>query len=567
MCIRDSGHTGLGVGFDRGLLMGITRNSVSLVLVLVLIASLPLPASVAARSPQVPASTLSSADAGWPQEAHDAQHTGYAPEDVPVPWSFKWQWNGSCSDGTDCRPGDPEKGWSFEVPPKSHLVAGNGRLYLPAGEHGVWAINESDGKTAWHNAWIESYCTAACDPQTGTLFVAASDGALYKLDASSGAAVDSFQADSGLNLAPTIVAGRVYVVSDSGVLYAVNQDTMDLIWSYAAGSPGQTPAAYSENHDLLVFATEDLYVHAVNNTDGSQRWSTRPTVNEPGDYTYSSYYGVTRRDYRNHNYEHGWPVIAEDHGLVLVRMHLPWRAMWQVPGPEKSFPTSNDAIRSFLVDHPDLQPLFCLNLEDGSTAFIPAVGTGGIDTPAIDIGAGTPPVEQTLGTLPVVRKLANGDEVAYMVWRNGQRCEAEDYDKGARYDAVMGEMVLDDETIPGYQVGDCRFVDWSENGGRLVTDEMGPLSMSGDTLTTGVSTTSSTAAPSSLWKARARLLQTRPPIRPHRRTRQPTPRHPQRRRRIRRRVHPCQHPRTRQPLNQHRVLRLGFPRASTVRSP
>ena len=43
---------------------------------------------------------------GWHQEAYDAQHTGYSPQDVPLPWTFKWQWNGSCANptGSDCRP-------------------------------------------------------------------------------------------------------------------------------------------------------------------------------------------------------------------------------------------------------------------------------------------------------------------------------------------------------------------------------------------------------------------------------------------------------------------------------
>lgn len=410
---------------------------------------------------------------GWHQEAHDAQHTGYSPVDVPMPWEFLWQWNGSCDSpmGSDCRPGDPEEGWTFEVPAKSHLVAGGGRLYLPVGEHGVWALRESDGGTAWHNSGIESYCTAAYDPEMRVVFVAGSNGWLYKLDASDGRMIDSFEADSGLNLAPIIAGDRVYVVSDNGMLYAVDKSTMSQDWVYVAGSAGQTPAAYSEAYDVLVFGSEDLYVHGVNNEDGSQRWREKPTVNVPGDL---SYVGGDGRQYRTYNYEHGWPVVAGEHGVVLVRLRLPKSAMWGVPDQNTAnwFANSNEAIRVFLTSRPELQTLFALDLDDGSRAFIPAVGTGGLETPDKD---------NTLGPPPVVKRFANGDEVVYTIWRNGQKCEAGDC-SDPRWDAVMGEMMLDDTTVSGYQAGDCRFVRFRSPRDHLITDEMGKVSMAGDTL-------------------------------------------------------------------------------------
>jgi len=409
----------------------------------------------------------------WHQEAQGPQHTGYTPEDLPKPWSFKWQWNGSCDDplGSDCRPGDPEDGYSFQIPPKSHIVEGDGRLYLPSGSNGIWAINQLDGTTAWHNQTINSTVTAAFDPDTDALFVAASDGLLYKLNPSNGTVMASFQADSGLNLAPIIAAGKVYVVSDNGTLYAIDKSNMTSDWSYSSGSPGQTPAAYSEGHQALVFATEDLFVHAVNDADGSLRWRVKPTVNVNDGTTYD---GGDGRMYLTYNYEHGWPVIAEDHGLVFIRLHLPAGAIWSVPEPENWFPTSNDEIRSFLMDSPHLQSLFALNLGDGSSAFIPAVGYGYIDTPGVGANGGTLPPP------PVVRRV-DDQEVVYVIWRNGLKCQAGDC-TDPRWDAVMGEMVLDDSTVPDYQAGDLRFVQFHSDQDFLITDEMGMLSMAGNTL-------------------------------------------------------------------------------------
>jgi hypothetical protein len=405
---------------------------------------------------------------GWHQEASDAQHTGYAPYDLPGPWEFRWQWNGSCNSplGSDCRPGDPQQGWSFEVPARSHPVAGDGHLYLPAGDHGVYAIREADGKTAWHNGSITSHVTAAFDPETRSLFVAGMDAKLYKLSPSGGSVLGTFQADAALDLAPIIVGGRVYVVSDRGTLYAVDKYAMSQVWSYVAGSRGQTPAAYSARRDMLVFATEDLHVHAVSNADGHQMWRTKPTPNEPGEPCYD---GGDGRRYRKYNYEHGWPVIAEEHGIVFIRQHQPNQDILSAT----YWPNTNAGVRERLQNNPGLQTLFALRLEDGRPAFTPAVGPGGIDTPELYDGS-------TLGPLPVVREV-DGSEVAYMIWRNGQKCEAGDC-SDSRWDAVMGEMVLDDSTVPGYRAGDLRFINFKSANDFLISDEMGKLTMSGDTI-------------------------------------------------------------------------------------
>jgi len=405
---------------------------------------------------------------GWHQEAGNAQHTGYAPYDLSGPWQFRWQWNGSCNSplGSDCRPGDPQQGWSFEIPARSHPVAGDGCLYLPAGGRGVYAIREANGETAWHNDGITSNVTGAFDPETRALFVAGMDGRLYKLSPTDGSVQGSFQADAALDLAPIVVGGRVYVVSDRGTLYAIDKYSMSQVWAYAGNSRGQTPAAYSARRDVLVFATEDLYVHAVSNTDGHQVWRRKPTPNEPGEPCYD---GGDGRRYRKYNYEHGWPVIAEEHGIVFVRLHQPNQDILSAA----YWPTSNDAIRQHLQSNPRLQTLFALRLDDGGTAFIPAVGPGGIDTPELNDGS-------TLGPLPVVRSVG-GAEVAYMIWRNGQKCEAGDC-TDARWDAVMGEMVLDDNSVPGYHAGDLRFIDFKSERDFLISDEMGSLTVSGDTI-------------------------------------------------------------------------------------
>jgi len=408
--------------------------------------------------------------ADWYQEGHDAQHTGYAPDNISAPWTYNWQWNGSCSGGTRCSTTDPQVGWSFYIPQKSHLVAGAGRLYLPAGDQGVYAINQTDGRTAWRNASVLSYCSAAYDPLTNSLYVAGKNGVLYRLDPATGNELGRYASGGSLNLAPTIGGGRVFVVSDNGVVFAVNILDMSLAWSYSAGSNAQIPVAYSSSRNMIVFGTEDLYVHAVSNQNGIRLWRVKPTVVNSTDG--STYSGVDGKIYNNYNYDNGWPVIAENRGVVFIRMHQNWNeGIYSVPNPPNYSPSSNAAIRSYLNSVPELKNLFAMNLSDGSTAFDPAVIFGAEEFNSQYMAM--PPK-------PVIKQLPGGKEIAYLPWRNGQKCEAGDCND-PRWDTVMGEMVLDSSTVAGYQAGDLRFVNMSECNNYFITDETGNVTMSGDT--------------------------------------------------------------------------------------
>jgi len=112
-------------------------------------------------------------------------------------------------------------------------------------------------------------------------------------------------------------------------------------------------------------------------------------------------------------------------------------------------------------------------LEDGSEAFIPAVGPAGVE----DLRQGKPWLRPH--AFPVIR-IVDGREVAYIPWRNG---DTRDPKWDGRWDSHLGEMVLDDSTVPGLMAGDLRFVQFQEHGGWIhITDESCPLSMAGDTL-------------------------------------------------------------------------------------
>jgi outer membrane protein assembly factor BamB len=383
----------------------------------------------------------------WTQQAHDALHTGYTPETVPTPWHWKWAWNGPTATGGVIS-------GKIGLVRNSQPVTGGGRVYIAAGAHGVYALDSNTGGQDWNiNPGGEIDSTPAYDAASDALFVVSSNGFLYKLNAANGQTTGSFNggATSTLPLPPALYAGRVYFSMGTHV-YAVNKDTLASAWAYDAGSPVDTPPAYSPATGLVIANSDDLYVHAIHDSNGARAWRVKPTSLAPGNP------GANNPDAQ---VTYGWPVIADTHGLVLVRYQLNWQTLWTW----SPWPTSNSQMRFNLTSRPDQQALYALHLSDGSNAFMTDDGNGGFgDNGKLD-----------MGPQPVVKHFSDGTEVAYVVMR-GAGCINTPCD--GRYDSHFGEMELDSTTVSGFQAGDVRFMQNSF----FPTDEQPSLTMSGSDL-------------------------------------------------------------------------------------
>jgi hypothetical protein len=386
----------------------------------------------------------------WTQFGHDAQRTNFTTQTVPTQWKYKWQWNGAGADGK-------KQANHLASPKLVQPITGGNRVYTVAA-NAVYALSKDTGGILWSNGSIGTLqATPVYDAEF--LYVPSGNQTLYKLNASSGAIVSSFTATSGFTLAPLSVGNYLYAVSDAGVLYKVDKATMSKVWEYTGGSPGVTVAAYSSSRNAIVFVTQDLYVHAVNNTDGSRKWRIKPTVRS---------YSVQDQSQNLTEAINGWPVIAEQHGIVFVRYRLEWQTLWNGPAAGGTYPELNADARSFLIANPREQVLFAMKLDDGSTAFIPNVGNAGAGD-----GGRLP-----MGTMPTIYN-NNGTEIAYIVFRNRQNCARFNFSYcDGRSDAIMGEMVLHNTTVPGYVAGDVRIVNYED----IRTDEAMNVTMSGSTL-------------------------------------------------------------------------------------
>ncbi len=387
----------------------------------------------------------------WSQHAHDPQHTGYTAQVVAPPWRWRWSWNGPNSAGGI-------SAGKTGLPRNVQPVTGGGRVYVAAGSRGVYALREVDGIQVWNarpGGNINS--TVAYDKDTQSVFALASNGTLYKLSAADGSVVGQFAtgAGSALPLPPAVLGDRVLFAIGNRA-YALDKTMMQPIWVYQAGAEVHTPPAYSASRNRVSIGTADLYVHAIENDDGSRAWRVRPV--------HASLAAGETPDGRNFaEFKNGWPVVADGAGYVLVKVRLDWASLW------RDWPQTNSSMRSFLTANPTQQALFVLDLDDGSVPFVANVGHGGYgDTDYLP-----------MGPQPVVKRLSNGKEVVYTIIR-AQHV----YD--SRWDSHFGEMMLDDATVVSLQGGDVRFIsyDYPPNSTNpyLLTDEQPNVSMAGDYL-------------------------------------------------------------------------------------
>lgn len=424
----------------------------------------------------------------WNQEAGNAQRTGYIAEEPAEPWTLKWTWNGPDANGGSGN-------HFYDAARQAYTVMGGGALYVPAGAQGLYALELTTGQPRWNLRATSFNNTPAYDPVTAAVFAGGADGLLYKINAATGT-YQTYAAGSAIVRGVLVAGGSVYVLTANGHVHKVNAGTLAKVWEYggsagsatppppagphrvylplvagglgggAVGAPG-TGLAYSASRDVIIYGTEDLYVQALNNATGTVKWRVKPSPNAAGFPNQFLWY---------------WPVVAEQNGVVFVRMRLDHNSgLWgcgSAPcGPSGRFPNTNAQTRTFLTNNPSMQNLFALSLDTGAPAFTPAVGYGGTE----EMVNGQ--AFLTTGPAPVVKVWPDGTEVAYIHFRNGQSGSPD-----GRWDSNMGEMVLNNATIAGLAAGDLRFVRMSRYNGYggnayvYITDEQNALSMAGTTL-------------------------------------------------------------------------------------
>ncbi len=384
----------------------------------------------------------------WTQEAHDSQRTGFTTEDPALPWSYAWSWNGPDSNGNTTAN-------FYDAPLRdAHVITGGNYLYAPAGINGLYALNLQSGQQVWHYMGGDVEGTPAFDQSTGSVFTSTLDGKVVKLNGQTGAIVGIFSTSNTIVKPLLLIPGYVFAVTIQGNVHKINTSTMTKDWTYSAGSEITTPASFSPSTNRIFFGTDDLNVHAISST-GQLVWKSKPTVRSATEYC-----GL-------YNYDYRWPVVADIPGVLFIRMRN--------PHPFDDGGNTNTEIRNYLTSNPDKQTLFALDIYNGNKKFLPNVQPDGSDNRPICNG-NTGQLFHAISAAPVIKTIS-GKQFAYMPWRNSQS----QYD--SRWDAFMGEMVLDDTSISGYKAGDFRFIQFKgQIDPNMIADEIHPISMAGNTI-------------------------------------------------------------------------------------
>lgn len=152
----------------------------------------------------------------WTQEGGNPQRTGYTAIDAATPWSLQWTWNAStATGGANCPDGNPEHGHCYGANKQPYSVAGAGLIFVPAGSHGLYALDDRTGRAVWHVTGATFNASPAY--AAGSVYAGSADGRLFKIDVGSGAA-RTYSAGSPLNRGVLIAVGAVFALAEDGRL-------------------------------------------------------------------------------------------------------------------------------------------------------------------------------------------------------------------------------------------------------------------------------------------------------------------------------------------------------------
>ncbi|MBC6457213.1 PQQ-binding-like beta-propeller repeat protein [Actinomadura sp. HBU206391] len=171
----------------------------------------------------------------------------------------------ACAQTYSFDPGDGAQIWHY-----SEACGGGGGKTAVVADNAVWirdtlegdplALRSSDGSV---RARYQANRAPAFNGRQGYFL---HDGVLYARNTRTLAATWSFTGDGGLTSAPIVIAGHVYIGSNSGQVWALNEKTGQVAWTAMAGAPISAPDEHNVSTPLTGLAADGsrLIVPATN---------------------------------------------------------------------------------------------------------------------------------------------------------------------------------------------------------------------------------------------------------------------------------------------------------------
>ena len=193
-------------------------------------------------------SNISSSD-NWPMFRHDANHTGYSNNIVPIT--------------------NPSKIWSYNTGVGFNTTPAivNGSIYLTNEFHNnLFCLNASTGKKIWENTTGGS----PLSPAVANGFVYTTYNGITAYNASTGNQLWNYQTEGNVGSNTVVFEDVVYVCT--GKIYAVNATTGELIWASSELTHGSTVSSPAVGDGFVIVGGYDGGVYAFNVTNGELVW-------------------------------------------------------------------------------------------------------------------------------------------------------------------------------------------------------------------------------------------------------------------------------------------------------
>lgn len=253
--------------------------------------------------------------------------------------------------------------WRFacEDEVRSSPVIEDGRLYIGAYDHNLYALDAEQGRFLWKYATDGSVASSPCVSE-GRVFFGSADRTLYAVRADTGRVIWTCPTQGSIWSSPRVVLGHVFFGSDDCNLYAVNVYSGRIAWTFNAD--GKVRSSPAIGADYIVIGCEAGIVYQLD-ISGTVRWrfrTLRGVTSSPALTQFLVFVGSQDRNVYALDVRSGWlvwryrtggPVISSPtvwNGLVFVGSadgflyaldesdgHLVWR--YETQGQVTSSPT------------------------------------------------------------------------------------------------------------------------------------------------------------------------------------------------------------------------------------
>ena len=171
----------------------------------------------------------------------------------------------------------------------SSPLTAEGRVYIGSRDGTFAALNAQTGHVVWKRSVWAVWDGAAY--RGDTVYVASDQSRVWAFDADTGASRWVRPVRGRARGTPAVTDGRVFVGTDSGLLYALNRKTGGVLWSSAVVAPGKgyVRSAPAVTQGVVVVSVGmtttpmDGKLRAYDVRNGAYRWT-----GEMGDYSTSS---------------------------------------------------------------------------------------------------------------------------------------------------------------------------------------------------------------------------------------------------------------------------------------